>query len=334
MKSNWRLGVENGFDAGPYLDPQEIDSRHRQRHGPAGRIRAARRDRRPRASSTTRTGRRASTTCSANARCRSSRAISTARRSRKGISAPSASPTTISIWLPGVLKVDPWPQQGMTQFEWYIPADEGTHYYLQTLGRRVKDDGRSKPRSSASSTRNGWRWPSTASTTTTCGRARPARNSTSNDMGWITERLYEPDMAIVEWREIRQPAQSRHPAAGARLSLATPQTTGSRIAAALCDASPDPSLCRSPELARRLCNGRIRPSSPNSASPEPKRAALRTLSPRPRRDRRPPDPADPFHDGGRPRLRRTRMRVTAFADRLKALLTWRRSSAPSPPPTS
>ncbi len=41
----------------------------------------------------------------------------------------------ISIWLPGVLKVDPWPQEDMQQFEWYVPVDASSHIYLQTLGK-------------------------------------------------------------------------------------------------------------------------------------------------------------------------------------------------------
>ena len=45
----------------------------------------------------------------------------------------------ISIWLPGVLKVDPWPQAGMNQFEWYVPVDATTHCYLQVLGRMTKN---------------------------------------------------------------------------------------------------------------------------------------------------------------------------------------------------
>ncbi len=43
----------------------------------------------------------------------------------------------ISIWLPGALRVNPWPDPSMTQYEWYVPIDEGRHVYLQTLARRV-----------------------------------------------------------------------------------------------------------------------------------------------------------------------------------------------------
>jgi carbazole 1,9a-dioxygenase len=47
-------------------------------------------------------------------------------------------PHTISMWLPCVLRVDPWPHPTTVQFEWYVPIDETSHLYLQTLGTRAK----------------------------------------------------------------------------------------------------------------------------------------------------------------------------------------------------
>jgi carbazole 1,9a-dioxygenase terminal dioxygenase component len=109
-------------------------------------------------------------------------------------------PDHISIWLPGVLKVDPWPQRGLTQFEWYVPADEGTHHYFQTLGRKVSSDEEATQFEREFHDKwvdlalNGFNdddiW------------AREAGEAFySNDLGWLTERLYEPDIAIVEWRK-------------------------------------------------------------------------------------------------------------------------------------
>ena len=106
----------------------------------------------------------------------------------------------ISIWLPGVLKVDPWPQEGMIQFEWYVPADEGTHYYFQTLGRRVANEA--ERAEFATEFREKWIDLALNGFNDDDIWAREAgQEFYSHPMGWVTERLYEPDIAIVEWRK-------------------------------------------------------------------------------------------------------------------------------------
>src|SRR3546814_8834304 len=44
---------------------------------------------------------------------------------------------SISIWLPGVLKVDPFPDPSLTQYEWYVPVDRSEEHTseLQSLMR-------------------------------------------------------------------------------------------------------------------------------------------------------------------------------------------------------
>ena len=111
----------------------------------------------------------------------------------------------ISIWLPGVLKVDPWPQEGMIQFEWYVPADENTHYYIQTLGRRVADESEAK----AYEKEFYDRWVDLALDGFNDDDvwAREATEAFyADDSGWVEEILYESDLAIVEWRKLA----SRH----------------------------------------------------------------------------------------------------------------------------
>ncbi len=111
----------------------------------------------------------------------------------------------ISIWLPGVLKVDPWPQEGMNQFEWYIPIDATTHCYLQTLGRMTASE-----EEAASFRREvDEKWVDLALDGFNDDDVW-AREATEefygDDRGWIEERLFETDMAIVEWRKLA----SRH----------------------------------------------------------------------------------------------------------------------------
>ena len=111
-KSNWRLGVENGFDAGHIWIHKKSMLVHRQRHGAAASASHRPKGRDTRAWSRTTAGRRASTTCSANARCRCSRATSNGEPvARRALRIENVA-DNISIWLPGVLKVDPWPQEG------------------------------------------------------------------------------------------------------------------------------------------------------------------------------------------------------------------------------
>ena len=44
-----------------------------------------------------------------------------------------------SLWMPGVLNVDPFPVPGMCHFEWWVPIDETTHRYFIAYGKRTTD---------------------------------------------------------------------------------------------------------------------------------------------------------------------------------------------------
>jgi carbazole 1,9a-dioxygenase terminal dioxygenase component len=111
----------------------------------------------------------------------------------------------ISIWLPGVLKVNPWPNPDMNQFEWYVPRDENSHYYFQTLGRRCRtaDQVAAYEREFVEK----WRPMALEGFNDDDVWAREAMvDFYADDKGWINEILFEPDMAIVAWRKLA----SRH----------------------------------------------------------------------------------------------------------------------------
>lgn len=111
----------------------------------------------------------------------------------------------ISIWLPGVLKVDPWPQEGMNQFEWYVPVDATTHCYLQTLGRMTADEAEAQ--AFRQEVEDKWMALALDGFNDDDVWAREATEEFyGDDRGWIRERLFETDMAIVEWRKLA----SRH----------------------------------------------------------------------------------------------------------------------------
>jgi carbazole 1,9a-dioxygenase terminal dioxygenase component len=106
----------------------------------------------------------------------------------------------ISIWLPGVLKVDPWPQQGMAQYEWYVPADATSHYYFQTIGAKVANEEERLRFREEFKTK--WTKIALDGFNNDDVWAREAGEAFyANDVGWVEEILYEPDMAILEWRK-------------------------------------------------------------------------------------------------------------------------------------
>lgn len=107
----------------------------------------------------------------------------------------------ISIWLPGVLRVHPWPDPSMTQYEWYVPETASTHWYVQTLGRETENDA-----DRAAFERDfddKWRDLALAGFNDDDIWAREATEPFyADDRGWIDEQLFEPDRNIIEWRKL------------------------------------------------------------------------------------------------------------------------------------
>lgn len=108
---------------------------------------------------------------------------------------------SISIWLPGVLKVEPWPDPELTQFEWYVPVDEANHLYFQTLGKVVT----SKEAADSFEREFHEKWVGLALNGFNDDDIM-ARESMepfyADDRGWSEEILFEPDRAIIEWRRL------------------------------------------------------------------------------------------------------------------------------------
>ncbi|HEV8711687.1 MAG TPA: Rieske 2Fe-2S domain-containing protein [Candidatus Binatia bacterium] len=106
--------------------------------------------------------------------------------------------STVSIWLPCVLRVEDFPAPEITQFEWYVPIDEKTHMYWQVLGKRVKEA--SAFRSEVDSY---WQEVALRGFNDDDVWAREAlEDAYTAGEGWTKERLFKPDMCIVEWRKL------------------------------------------------------------------------------------------------------------------------------------
>lgn len=107
----------------------------------------------------------------------------------------------ISIWLPGVLRVLPWPGPGMTQFEWYVPIDERRHFYVQTIGKKVANEAERE--AFDEEFEHKWRDLALRGFNDDDIWAREAQQEYyENDEAWLNEHLFECDRNIVQWRRL------------------------------------------------------------------------------------------------------------------------------------
>ena len=124
---------------------------------------------------------------------------------RPGVNAKSSEPTDTSLWLPCGLKVDPFPVSGMIQYEWYVPRDEHSHHYLVTWGRRIVDDGDRED--FHHQLRSGLKSLVIDHFNDDDVIAREAMERFyADEDGWAHERLFRPDLILLEWRRLA----SRH----------------------------------------------------------------------------------------------------------------------------
>ncbi|MEW6470997.1 MAG: Rieske 2Fe-2S domain-containing protein [Actinomycetota bacterium] len=107
----------------------------------------------------------------------------------------------VSVWLPGVLKVDPFPDPSLIQYEFYVPITGSEHEYFQVLQRRVNtDDDVELFRKEFDET---WRDLALHGFNDDDVWAREELEPFYRDGdGWSNERLFPPDMCIVEWRRL------------------------------------------------------------------------------------------------------------------------------------
>jgi carbazole 1,9a-dioxygenase terminal dioxygenase component len=113
---------------------------------------------------------------------------------------PSTLPE-VSVWLPGTLKVDPFPIPGVVNFEFYVPVDEKTHRYMMTWGATVTND--EERERFEDEIRNVWGemvWSHFADDDV-FARENLAEFYSDAD-GWFRERLFGPDVVITSWRTL------------------------------------------------------------------------------------------------------------------------------------
>lgn len=106
-----------------------------------------------------------------------------------------------SCWLPGVLRVQGFPEDETTFFEFYVPISETEHRCFMTMGRKCANADEQQQFSSRFNTRikryaiNNFLMQDVA-----------ARESTQHfykhDEAWLEEVFTEEDFMIMEWRKI------------------------------------------------------------------------------------------------------------------------------------
>ena len=201
VRSNWRLAAENGVDASHiYIHrnsgllnakrkPLPLSSYFNTREGmvidrdggPKGVIKGV--------------GRRTSVWETAI------EGVKVEAQYRPGITATTNNVTDTSLWLPCGLKVDPFPDVDMMQFEWYVPIDERSHNYIVTWGRRVKDDvERQRFYHEVDAV---WKDLVVDKFNNEDVLAREAMERFyADEDGWNREYLYRPDLVLIEWRKL------------------------------------------------------------------------------------------------------------------------------------
>ena len=110
-------------------------------------------------------------------------------------------PDFTAVWLPGIVVIDPWPKRGMVQMEWYVPINEGSHVYFQTIGKYVENDA----------DRLAWgqefdsKWSELAldgfNGDDVWARLE-LEKAYQHDTMWVDEQLAEPDIMVVRWRQL------------------------------------------------------------------------------------------------------------------------------------
>ena len=218
VHSNWRLAAENGFDAAHiYIHRNSPLILEQRRPLPLATIPASREgmvvaeDGQPKGVVKGRGARKPVWEVEIEG-------VKVTSRFLPGPDTPRTSPDT-SMWLPCGLKVDPFPTEGIMQFEWYVPVDEHSHTYFVTWGRRTTSDAEAAEFSRE--IEDHWKDLVVDKFNVDDITAREAMERFySEEDGWQRERLYRPDLIITEWRKLA----SAHNRGIQRLSA--PQSAG------------------------------------------------------------------------------------------------------------
>lgn len=106
-----------------------------------------------------------------------------------------------SAWMPACLKVQGFPDNGLTLYEWYVPVDETTHRCFMTIGRICADEAERRAFTHAFKLR----WKPLALDGFLCqdvAARESAQQFYQHDRAWLEENLVEDDFMLIEWRKL------------------------------------------------------------------------------------------------------------------------------------
>ena len=108
----------------------------------------------------------------------------------------------VTMYLPGVLYVENWPDYGLAQYEWYVPTDDKHHVYWQVLARTCKTD--EERQDFKVQYDNCWEELALKSGFNDDDIfAREAMEPFyEGERGWEEETLFSLDQFVVEWRKL------------------------------------------------------------------------------------------------------------------------------------
>ena len=107
----------------------------------------------------------------------------------------------LSMWLPCMAGVEPFPLPGLNVYEAYVPIDERSHQYFQLLGRRCESE--EEERSFRREFEERWRHYVQDGFNQDDVIARQGlENAYTEGNGWLEETLIEQDLCIFLWRNV------------------------------------------------------------------------------------------------------------------------------------
>lgn len=106
-----------------------------------------------------------------------------------------------SIWLPGCLRIEGFPAEGITFYEWYVPIDETTHRCYMTFTKPCATEEERTAFAQEFQTR--WKPMAIEGFLFQDVMARESAQAFyESDRGWIDETLVEEDFMLIEWRKL------------------------------------------------------------------------------------------------------------------------------------
>jgi len=107
----------------------------------------------------------------------------------------------VGIWMPGALRVDPFPAPHIVHFEWYVPVSERTHRYFITWGSMCEDAAAKE--AFLDEVKYLWREFVPRYFNNEDMFAREAMDEFySAENGWSREHLFGPDVVVTAWRRL------------------------------------------------------------------------------------------------------------------------------------